>query len=107
MSVSLDVAAQLARALDGEDYDSARRLLAPDCIYETGGPVLHGPESIVRAYLENGEKARQRLDNVGYTSEATLLSSDEAAILFSDHITHNGMSHVYRCRQGCGSRRRA
>ncbi len=96
---ALEAARRLAAALDAEDYDATRRLLAPDCVYHTGTEGLSGADAIVASYRAHGEDARTRFERVTYESSVSATGPATAAITYTDHVSHQGRSHAYRCRQ--------
>ncbi|MCI0461459.1 MAG: nuclear transport factor 2 family protein [Gemmataceae bacterium] len=93
------VARRFAAALDADDFEAVRPLLAPDCAYDTGKETLIGPDSILDLYRANGASARTKFDRIEYASGVTGFGPDSAVILFTDRVTQGGESHTYRCRQ--------
>lgn len=94
----ISTAAALAKALDREDYESARQLLAEDCRYEIRGEVLEGADAIIESYRSNGDSGNERFDRVEYESAVEAIESG-ARINYTDRITKAGETHVHRCAQ--------
>ncbi|NNE92718.1 MAG: nuclear transport factor 2 family protein [Verrucomicrobiales bacterium] len=89
----------LAEALDAEDYDSARAILADDCRYEIRGEVIEGADAIIATYRDNGGKGRKSFDRVVYESSVSALSETRERIDYTDRITNEGEQLVHRCAQ--------
>ena len=94
-----ELALRFARALDREDYDVVRALLAPDCRYEARGGPISGADAIVDSYRCAGRTARSLFDTVDYESGLISAHANVADISFSDRLTKDGKQHLYRCRQ--------
>ena len=88
-----------ARALDANDFEKARMLLAPDCVYDTGREILTGPDAIMSSYANNNEKAHTLFDFVAYESEILETTGNTALILFTDKISRQGQNHIHSCNQ--------
>jgi len=61
----LDVARRFASALDQEDYDAARALLADDCVYTIRGKDLRGRDAIIEPYKGNRDEAARMGSSFG------------------------------------------
>jgi hypothetical protein len=96
---ALAVVSRFAKALDAEDYDAARLLLASACAYETASGTLAGPDAILQSYREAGAAARRKLDAVEFSSSVAAVTPSEAVITFTDRIVCRGEGHEYRCAQ--------
>src|SRR5262245_40037554 len=93
-------AAALARALDAEDFDTARPLLAADCVYETGAATLHGPDPILASYAQASTWARRTFDEVRYASDVDPADGDTVTVTYTDYLLKaGGRWHRYRCQQ--------
>jgi ketosteroid isomerase-like protein len=92
-------ARSFARALDADDYEGIRPLLAASCVYETGKGTLTGPDAVIASYRENGQLARERFDGVAYESAVVEAGPSSATVEFTDHLTARGEHFTYRCRQ--------
>ncbi len=99
MSRALEAAERFAIALDAEDFERVRTLLAPNCAYHAPEGLLIGPDAIVASYRQNAEAARGRFDQIEYTSSVELNSPAAAQIAFTDRVRLGGAWHEYRCRQ--------
>ena len=94
-----ELALRFARALDLDEYDVVRALLAPDCHYETRTGPIFGADAIVDSYRDASKKARSLFEAVAYDSALLGAKMDAADISFSDRLTKDGRQHVYRCRE--------
>jgi len=94
-----DCARRFSHALDAEDYESVRAMLASDCVYVTRTGTLVGPDDIVNSYRDSATLAHQLFESVTFTSEIQRVSRDQAWILFVDHIRNVDRNHTFRCRQ--------
>ena len=95
---NIEIATRFAAALDAESYDDARLLLADDCVYESPGGTLIGPEAIIASYRNNGEQAASRFDEVKFCSQVERFE-DEFAVTYFDGLRVGDRRHEFRCRQ--------
>lgn len=94
--------AELARALDHDDYEAAASVLSSTVRYEVYGEVLEGPEAIVASYRVASENARRIFDEVAYdssvsrTKDPSVFSVDYADILTigDETLVHKALQHV-------------
>lgn len=93
-----DVAEHFARALDGEDYETATRMIARECEYVSPKGTLVGPLAIVASYRDAGDWVKATLDAVDYESSVRI-EGNEVVITFVDHLAHAGRRHTYSCEQ--------
>lgn len=95
-----DVVESLATALDEDDYESARAVLAPEIVYEIGDETLVGREAVVASYRSASEMAHELFDGVGYGHEI-VAAVDEATfrIRYLDLLTAGGESHSHYAEQ--------
>lgn len=93
------VAAMFAEALDRDDFDAARELLADDCEYDTGDGIVRGAGAVLAPYRETSQKARRTFDEIVYESEVERVDGARATILFTDRLRHAGRRHAFRCHQ--------
>jgi hypothetical protein len=94
-----EIAARFAAALDADDFDAFRALLAPDCRYEVRGAALVGPDAILDSYRYASEAAHSEFDEVTYASRVLRVDGDSAVIEFADHLEREGAVHVFLCLQ--------
>jgi len=95
-----DLVAELARALDAEDYGAARCLIAAECVFETGAAVVQGVEPIVASYAASGAWAKRTFEEVRYESRVEPIDDHTVAVEFTDYLMAAGHGwHRYRCRQ--------
>ena len=92
------IAKQFAQALDRCDFAEAGRYISSDCRYQTGSEELVGPQAILASYAESAQWGSETLDQVIYESEVQGEGSN-LSVLYTDRITHGGLTHDYRCRQ--------
>ena len=89
---------RFAKALDNEDYVTAKSLLSADCEYACRGELYRGPDEIVSSYQGNGDAAKA-FDNIRYESSVAEAEHDAFRIEFADHISHAGHEFTFRCHQ--------
>ena len=88
-----------AKALDKDDFESAKAYLAQNCRYLTGEKDMHGPDAIIQGFREGSEKAKRLFDHVDYGSEILDISAAGVVVQFTDLIEITGQNHVYSSRQ--------
>ncbi len=95
---AIDRARAFAAALDADDFERARPLLATQCHYAVRGTSLVGPDAILASYAEATRFAHALVDEVAYESRAV---EDDAGlrILFTDVLRHRGREHRHQCVQ--------
>jgi hypothetical protein len=98
-NAALNLGSRFAAALDGEDYDTAARLIAPDGEYVTSKGTLVGPGPIVASYREAGDWARANIDVIAYESSVRVDQEGLVVVTFVDHLEHAGLKHTYSCEQ--------
>lgn len=97
----LEIAAAFASALDADDFERARPLLAPDCVYLARGITLRGPDEILGSYADATRGAHARFDEVRYESRARLDDLEERTIVigYTDILRLRDREHRHRCEQ--------
>ena len=94
------VAHAFARALDAEDYATARTLIDPDAVYELGDRTIHGADAIVASYSEAGAWVRRTFEEFRYESAVERLSDGRASVLYTDYFARPPARwHRHRTRQ--------
>lgn len=94
------LAADLAQALDAEDYGAVGLRIAEDCVHETATASVQGAESIVASYAAAGAWAKRTFEDVRYENRVEVLDDRSAAVEFTDYLLSAGHGwHRYRCRQ--------
>ena len=89
-----------AAALDTDEFQAARELLSPSCVYQRSiDVVISGPDNIIHSYRESSERAREIFDLVLYSSDVISSSETSAELLLVDRFEANKKSHTYRSRQ--------
>ena len=93
------IARHFADALDKDDFASAEGLLASTCLYQARNVELSGAAAVIGSYREASVWAKGNLDVIEYASQVEVVTESQATVIFIDHITHQGKSHTYQCRQ--------
>jgi len=92
-------AERFTKALDEDDFGSAKAYLARSCRYLTGKKDLRGPEAIIQSYREGSNKAKRIFDRVDYGSEILRVYGNSVIVQFTDLIQIKGQSLVYSSKQ--------
>lgn len=87
-----------AAALDGDDFEAARRHLSASCEYAIGEEVLRGPDAILGSYEEATTRAHARFDEVRYES-AVETDAPDIRILYTDILRRGDRVHRHQCHQ--------
>ena len=94
------IATAFATALDRDDFLDAARLIADDCVYDTGREVLTGRAAILASYADATAWAHAKFDDVRYESEIENVEGAVATVRFTDYLVKaGGHFHRHRCRQ--------
>lgn len=99
MNPESDTVARWAAALDADDFDAARRLLAPDAAYVVRGETLRGPDAILGSYRDAARSAHAAFDEVRYRSEVVRASGRAATIRFHDELRAGDRWLHHACEQ--------
>lgn len=95
-----EIALTFGTALDNDDYAKAKTVVAPDCTYDIGSAVLKGPDQIIDSYEENMKKGKIKFDKLVWGKCKIVPVDDQKfEVHFSDHLTKNGKTHNYKCKQ--------
>lgn len=92
-------AERFTKALDEDDFESAKASLARNCRYLVGEKDLHGPEAIIQSFREGSDRAKRVFDNVDYGSEILKIDENSVTAQFTDLIQIKGQTLVYSSRQ--------
>ncbi len=92
-------AERFAKALDEDDFESAKAYLAQNCQYSIGEKDLRGPEEIIHSFKEGSDKAKRIFDQVDFGSEILRVEGNNITVQFTDLIQIQGQSLVYSSRQ--------
>lgn len=93
-------AIQFGNALDKDDFELTKALLAADCEYLIGDTTLIGAAEIVGSYEANMIEGRKKMDKLEWgKSEIEPIGEQEYYVHFTDYLTHQGETHTHRCRQ--------
>ena len=99
-SESLRIRAErFAKALDEDDFESAKAYLAQNCQYSVGEKDLRGPEAVIQSLREGSDKAKRIFDQVDFGSEILGIDGNDVTVQFTDLIQIKGQSLVYSSRQ--------
>lgn len=88
-----------AAALDKDEFETAIRFVANDCVYESPSGQIVGAAKIMDSYAKNAAWARDAFDNLEFRSHVDMRSPTEALIEYTDITKHEGVGHTYRCQQ--------
>jgi RimJ/RimL family protein N-acetyltransferase len=91
-------AERFAAALDADEFEVARPLLAPECVYEVRGETLVGRDAILRSYAAATRRARSAFERVAYES-AVEATPGGARVRFVDVLGLGGREHRHTSRQ--------
>jgi len=94
-----DLAKRFAEALDRQNYDVLRALLAPRCRYDGPDGVVVGADEIIASYRAAARLAASHFDAVKFESNVAKVAGKKVEIEFVDRLTKDGREEVYRCRQ--------
>ena len=83
---------RLAEALGREDYQAARRLLAPGCVYFQLARDLRGPEAVVASFERATKWGTDQFDSIVRESSVKPTKDSRAMLTFFYHIRHKGKS---------------
>ena len=78
IETSRSIATRFAAALDADDYDAARPLLAPDCRYEAPKSVIIGPDAILDSYRQASIDGHAKFDRLEYASTVPEVRRDKS-----------------------------
>lgn len=94
-----EIVSALARALDQDDYDTARKCLEDDCIYETGEETITGADAIIYSYRASSDWGHEVLDEVIFESEVEETTGDSVTVKYIDILFKDHKTHRHECRQ--------
>ncbi len=95
-----NIVVKFGQSLDADDFETTASLLSPDCLYKIGDEALTGPKEICNSYEQNMIEGRKKLDKLEWgKSHVEPLSAAEFYVHFTDYLTHQGKSHIHRCKQ--------
>jgi limonene-1,2-epoxide hydrolase len=94
-----EVVADFARALDRDDFQAARELLAEDCEYDTGDGIVRGRDAVIVPYQEVSEKCKRTFDAIAYESRVVAARETSATVLYTDKIRRGEHHHEFKCHQ--------
>lgn len=88
-----------AEALQREDYEAARSLLAPGCVYFQVARDLRGPQAVVDSYERGAKWGVDQFDSIEHESSVKPAADGRATLTFFYHIRHKGRSLRIRSEQ--------
>ena len=71
----VQIAEEFGKALDQDNFEQLKKLLAPQCTYCIGDIELIGPEAIASPYEQNMLEGRETLDELAWGGRAELKKS--------------------------------
>ena len=92
-------ARRFAEALGREDYEAARRLLAPECVYFQLARDLRGPQAIIDSYEQGAKWGVDQFDSIERESSVKPIEDSRAMLTFFYKIRHKGKSLRIRSEQ--------
>lgn len=96
----LILARKFAAALDASDYETARPMLAANCVYlVSDATTIVGPDAIIEHFQCADASMRQRFDEADYGSFVQLTGPASAVVDFLDRIRRGTVWHEYRYRE--------
>ncbi|MDG2012085.1 MAG: hypothetical protein P8J33_01175 [Pirellulaceae bacterium] len=96
----VQIAEEFGKALDQDNFEQLKKLLAPQCTYCIGDIELIGPEAIASSYEQNMLQGRETLDELAWgESGIQKVDENEFILHFTDHLKHRGQSFIHRCQQ--------
>ena len=96
---SCAIAERFSKALDADDFDSAKSVLSDNCQYLFHDKLIQGPDAIIQSYREASKKAARLFDRIEYGSELVEFNAQCVVIRFSDRLQVQGQTHVYNSQQ--------
>lgn len=97
--MSRKIVEKLARALDADDYETARSTFASNVRYKVRGDILLGAHAIVDSYRSSSQHAHRIFDNVRYDHEIANEYEGTFTIDYTDILTIADETHVHHARQ--------
>jgi hypothetical protein len=88
-----------AEALEREDYETARNLLAPKCVYFQLARDLRGAEAVVASFARGAKWGIDQFDSVERESSVKATEDGRAMLTFFYKIRHKGKSLRIRSEQ--------
>lgn len=99
-TTKLAVAETFGTSLDEDNYSQFKDIIDENCEYEIGDKTLVGPDEISDLYERNMKEGHEKFDKLVWgKSHIIPINDDEYEVHFSDHLTHKGLKHNYRCKQ--------
>ena len=88
-----------AEALGQKDYEGARKLLAPECLYFQIARELKGPQTIITSFEQSVEWGVDQFDSIERESSVKPTEDGRAMLTFFYKIRHKGRSLRIRSEQ--------
>lgn len=96
----LETAKLFGSSLDKDDFNTTKKLLSADCIYDMGNQVLQGAENIVSSYEQNMLAGRSKMDKLEWgQSSIDVINDNEFFVNFTDYLFHKNEQYIHRCKQ--------
>jgi len=95
-----EILAAFAAALDAGDFETAGRMLAADCSYETDIASIAGRVAVVASYAAAARWTKDRFDEVRTESAVEAPVDGTARVTLTDYLLRaGGRFHRYACVQ--------
>jgi hypothetical protein len=88
-----------AEALERKNYEAARTLLSPECVYFQLARDLQGPKAVVADYKRVSRWGIDQFESIERESSVTPTEDGRALLTFFYHIHHKGKSLDIRSEQ--------
>ena len=96
----LQMVKSLAQALDADDYEAARAVLAPDVSYEIGDEKLVGPDAVLASYRSASEMAQRLFPSVEYRHQVIgTVERTKYRVRYFDVLTAGEETHEHVAEQ--------
>jgi hypothetical protein len=92
-------ARRFAEALGREDYEAARNLLAPGCVYFQIARELRGPQAVIDSYERGAKWGVDQFDSIERESSVKPMADGRATLTFFYKIRHKNKSLRIRSEQ--------
>ena len=96
---AVEQARLFAEALGRADYEAARNLLAPGCIYFQLARDLRGPQAVVDSYEKSAKWGVDQFDSIERESSVKPTADGRVTLTFFYRIRHKGRSLRIRSEQ--------
>jgi len=86
--------------LDEDNFEAVKKLLETNCEYFIHDKKIISKETIVNSYSKNQKEGKAKFDKMIWgKSYIEKITDHQFEVFFSDHLTHKGITHNYKCKQ--------